>query len=323
MDALLVWNTWRRLLTDDRLVNWVMHPDARTKGPLGCTADEVEVLADYAGTPVPTESNIGMYRRGLVRNALGALDLVPLTRRLLHSSGLDIESVAAEYVQRAGYADNGPYFWRTAAGFVAYLAGRPEFASRAKQDVLVIDAATIALARRLGQSAPATWPDSVATTFSTAATSRMDRETKRFLTNPAATVVSSSCDLTPWIESPFDFDGDEELEASPRHWLIYVPAAEAAHEYAELSERSARAFNSLRTPKSVSELSFELDNLPRDDVLSVIGCLAELGVVMSETELLGPTVHGTRSHPENGQQSADKLSVLSQRTVGTATHETA
>src|SRR6476620_6040485 len=106
MDALLVWNTWRRVLTDDSLVKWVMHPDARTKDPHGCTADEVEILADYARTPVPTESNIGMYRRGLVRNALGALDLVPLTRRLLHTSGQDIEAVATEFVQCAGYVDN-------------------------------------------------------------------------------------------------------------------------------------------------------------------------------------------------------------------------
>src|SRR5437660_6309919 len=144
MDAQLVWNTWRRVLTDDRLVNWVLDSDSRTGDPHGCSADEVAILADYAATPVPTKANIGMYRRGLVRNALGSLDLVPLTRRLLHTSGLDIEAVATEFVQFAGYADNGPNFWRTAAGFIAYLASLPEFASRAQQDVLAIDAATIA-----------------------------------------------------------------------------------------------------------------------------------------------------------------------------------
>jgi len=297
MDALLVWNTWRRLLTDDRLVDWVMHPDSRAGVLDGCTEDEMAILADYAGTPLATESNIGMYRRGLVRNALGALDLVPLTRRLLRTSGMDIETVAAEFVQHTGYADNGPCFWRTAAGFVAYLADRSEFASLAQQDVLAIDAATIALARRLGEIAPSIWPDSAAAMFSAAA-SGMDWETMSFLANPAATVASSSCDLTPWIESPFDFDGKEELEASPRHWLIYVPAAESVHEYAELSERSARAFNVLETFKSVAEISLELGDLSRADVISVIGSLAELGVVMSKATLHSPIVRGTRLRSE-------------------------
>src|SRR3954454_10563635 len=150
MDAQLVWNTWRRVLTDDRLVNWVLDSDSRTGDPHGCSADEVAILADYAATPVPTKANIGMYRRGLVRNALGSLDLVPLTRRLLHTSGLDIEAVATEFVQSNGYVDNGPYFWRAAGCFVAYLRERPEFSSQAHQDVLAIDAETVALARRLG-----------------------------------------------------------------------------------------------------------------------------------------------------------------------------
>jgi hypothetical protein len=289
MDARLVWDTWRRILTSDDLVKWVMYPDSRAENPNGLTAEEMAILADYAGTRKATESNIGMYRRGLVRNALGALDLVPLTRRLLRASGLDIEAVATEFARSTGYADYGPNFWRTADGFVAYLTSLPEFASRAQQEVLAIDAATIALARRLGESATELWPDGAAEVFSIAGT-RAHRESARFVANRAAVVVSSCCDLTAWIENPFDFDVGEEVEASPRHWLIYFPGAEAAREYAELSERASRAFHLLRTPKTAAELSLALDGLQRADVLAVIDSLAGLGVIVCEADLPSLTV---------------------------------
>ena len=117
MDARLVWETWRRILTSDELVERVLDPGG-ANAVAGLSAAENAVLADYAATPTATDTNIGMYRRGLVRNALAALSLVPLTRRLLHASGLDTETVAADYARSAGYADNGPNFWRIAGGFV-------------------------------------------------------------------------------------------------------------------------------------------------------------------------------------------------------------
>ncbi|MVT55908.1 hypothetical protein GPL17_36615 [Bradyrhizobium yuanmingense] len=314
MDAQLVWDTWRRVLTDDRLANWVMDPNPRAQDLHGCTATELAILADYAGTPAPTESNIGMYRRGLVRNALGALDLVPLTRRLLHASGLDIEAVAAEFVQSSGYADNGPYFWRTAAAFVAYLTGRPEFFARARQDVLAIDAAAIALARRLGEYAPPTWPNTAAEAFS-AGTSPRNLRSTRFVAHPAATMISSSCDLTPWIESPFDFDPGQDLEASERHWLIYLPAAEAGHEYAELSQRAARLFDVLRFPKSLVELSTALNDVPYANVLSLIDSLASLGVIVGESDL--------RQMSMGQGRQKDDLDLSCHRICGSAPHETA
>lgn len=295
MDARLVWDTWRRILASDELVEWVTHPGSPAGDPGGLTPDEMAILADYASTPMATVSNIGMYRSGLVRNALGALDLVPLTRRLLRASGLDIEAVAAESARFAGYADNGPNFWRTAAGFIAYLAGLPEFASRARQDVLAIDAAAAALARQLGECATVVWPDDAAAAFS-AAGSSMREESTRFVVSGAAVVVSSSCDLTAWIENPFGFDASEEIGFSPRHWLIYFPAAEAAQEYAELSERAARVFGLLRVPRSAAELSLALEGLPRTDVLAVIGSLAGLGVVVSQAELPRLTAQAALMH---------------------------
>lgn len=316
MDAQLVWNTWRRVLTDDQLVEWVLSPESRAGHPGGLSADELVILADLAATPAATAQNIGMYRRGLARNALGALDLVPLTRRLLHASGLDSQAVATECSRFAGYVDNGPRFWRAAAEVISYLATLPEFASAARQNVLAFDAATVALARGLGESAPAVWPDAVAAAFSTAgsaadvspAGSGVPQEPVRFVAHRAAVVVSTSCDLTPWIVNPFDFDPGEELEPAARHWLIYFPAAEAAHEYAQLSERAARAFGLLRTPATAAELSLGLDGLPHADVLAVIDSLAGLGVVGREADLLGlPDPAASFAHRGSGYSAADPL----------------
>ena len=278
MDAQLVWNTWRRILTSDELVELVLHPKDGDSAPPGSTASEMAILADYASTPLATETTIDMYRRGLVRTALSALHLVPLTRRLLYTSELDPSAVAGDFARSNGYRDDGPYLWRIAGGFVSHLTKLPTFSSRLRQDVLALDAAAIALVLRLGESGPALWPESAALNPSKA------RESGRYVASRAAVVASSNYDLTPWLEDPSNFDVDAGFEPTMRHWLIYVPTADVAHTYAELSERAARAFTLLSAPKTATELSPSLDGLPVAEVLDVIDSLAEIGVVVSEEE---------------------------------------
>ncbi|HMG75218.1 MAG TPA: hypothetical protein VK582_17095 [Pyrinomonadaceae bacterium] len=277
-NARLVWDTWRRILTSDELVELVLHPKDRDPAPLGLVADEMAILADYARTPIATDITIGMYRRGLVRNALAALYLVPLSRRLLYTSELDVSAVAADFVQSIGYRDDGPNLWRIAGGFVAHLAMLPTFASGLLQDVLALDAAAIALCQRLGKSWPAVWPGTASLNLSKA------RESDRYVASRAAVVVSTSFNVAPWLEDPLNFALDAELGRSTQHWLIYVPASEAAHTYAELSERAARAFTLLSAPKTAAELSPALDGLPIAEVLEVIDSLAEAGFVVCGEE---------------------------------------
>ena len=228
-DARRAWNTWRRILTGDTLADAVLDPHGYDPAEFGLAADEQAIVADYARTPTATETTIGAYRRGLARNALNALRLAPLSQRLLYSSELDIAAVAADFVQSIGYRDDGPNFWRLAAGFVAFLTTLPAFSRPAQQDALALEAAAIALVRRLGETRPAIWPQAAARH------AVAPRHSDRFVVNRAAAVASSRHDLTPWLEDPLEFDADAELEASARHWLIYLPAAEAAHSYAELS----------------------------------------------------------------------------------------
>lgn len=274
MEARLVWDTWRRILTSDALVDVVLAPSDNFAS-LGLTTGQTEILADYASTRAATDQTIFMYRSGLTRNALCALRLVPLSNRLLHASDFDAEEVARDVTVSIGYRDDGPNLWRLAAAFIAHLATLPEFAGGAKQDVLSIDAAAIALVRRLGERLPTLWPDDAVVQPA------HDDGSHRCFASRAAAVTSTSCDLTPWLENPFAFDVDAALDHVESHWLIYLPNANAAHTYVELSARAARAFTYLAAPKTASQLAAELD-LSVPDALVVINSLAALGVVAIE-----------------------------------------
>lgn len=287
MEARLVWDTWRRILTDDALVERVLGEGDGGSAAAALDAAEMEILADYAATPIATDTNIGMYRRGLVRNALGALSLVPLTRHLLYMSDLDVEAVAEDYARSTGYVDDGPNFWRTAGGFVAYLARRPEFAAPLQQDVFALDAATVALARRLGEAPAALWPESAAAKVPERLA--RDGERLRLVANRAATVVRSRYDLTAWIEDPEQFDPDQAPEQVDCCWLVYFPAAEGPHAYAELSERAARAFELLAQPMEVASLAPAIPGLPPAETVDVVDSLAQLGVVVPA---MGPAASG-------------------------------
>src|ERR1700761_3887305 len=128
MDAHLVWDTWRRILSDDALVAMVTQASSTKTEAAGCRlgAGEAAVVAEYARTAHATSTNIGMFRRGLVCIAGNALSRVPITQRLLFTSGLDIDAVTADFTRADGYADYGPNLWQLAGAFVTYLATRPE-----------------------------------------------------------------------------------------------------------------------------------------------------------------------------------------------------
>ena len=108
------------------------------------------------------------------------------------------------------------------------------------------------------------------------------REDERFVAHPAAVVVTSAYDLTPWLEDPYEFAVDESLELSTRHWLIYLPSARSSYTYAELSERAADALGHLAVPRSAAELSPRLGGLPSGDLLEVIDALLEIGAIQRE-----------------------------------------
>ncbi|MGB7196635.1 MAG: methyltransferase domain-containing protein [Collimonas pratensis] len=275
MDAHLVWRTWRTVLRSDELADAVLHPARHDLAALSDgDAEQRAVLESYAGDRAAADFTIGMYRNGLVRNALSALILAPLSRRLLYASGLDVDGVAADFIKTIQYRDDGPNFWRAAAAFVAFLGKLPAFASPVRQEAILFEAALIAHMRSLGQVPPAVWPAGAATEAAPACLSG------RYVNNRACLVVTTGYDLTPWLEDTAGFDPAAELAQATHYWLVSVADAESAHTCAELSARAARAFNLLSIPRGAAELGLALGELAPAELLALLDSLLAIGALL-------------------------------------------
>lgn len=272
-DARLVWDTWRRILADDALVAAVTRPHDGVPLPPGLGADERAIVAEYARLPNAAEVTVGMFRRRLPKNALSALKLTPLTRRVLFAGGLDVDAVAGEFVRSIGYRDDGPNLWRTAGDFVAFLGAMPAFAAPTWQDVITVDRAACGLVRRLGADPPEVWPDELAGRAAPAS------ERDAYVATAAATVASTAHDLSSWLEDPWMFAPDAALAATPCHWLIYVPRADQPHVHAELSAHAARALSLLSETRTAAALAAALAGLPLARTLRLLDALLETGAI--------------------------------------------
>ncbi|HEX4693579.1 hypothetical protein [Sphingomonas sp.] len=273
-DARLVWQVWRTILTSDALIDRIVDPARAGPGAeRGMSRAARTIVAEYARTPLATATNIDMYRQGLARNALGALSLVPLSRHVLFMSDLDIDAVAQGFAASVGYADYGPRFWQAAGAFVEYLATLPIFASPACHDVAALDLASVALARRLGAATPPHWPADAATApVAPGALAPV-------MLSPAAVLVRTRHDLSAWIQHPDAFDPGEAPPAAPSQWLVYLPTAEAARAYVQLSPFAADIAARLATPGSATELASLLGE-PVARVVTVIASLSAAGLVV-------------------------------------------
>lgn len=264
MDAQLVWNVWRKILSGEKLS--------------GLNTEEAAVVQEYLRTPTATDTCIGMYRQSLTETALSSLRLVQFCQRFVRTSGIDSNAVASDFVQRNGYQDYGPNSWHLAAAFLDDLAARPEFSSPVFQDAFALDRALTTLAQRLGEAPPDHWPDHQVD-GEILHPGPDNRSDSRFKASPAAIVVKTLHDITSWVENPQGFDVNEHLIAEPRHWLIYFPNPESTHIYAALSARSAHILLLLETPMTAGDVAKSMETLSRAEALQVIESLAAIGVV--------------------------------------------
>jgi hypothetical protein len=264
MDAQLVWNVWRKILSGEKLS--------------GLTTDEAAVVQEYLSTPTATDTYIGMYRQSLTETALSSLRLVQFCQRFFRTSGIDGNAVASDFIQRNGYQDYGPNSWHLAAAFLDDLAARPEFSSPVFQDAFSLDRALTTLAQRLGESPPDLWPDHrvAGDILHPGSDNRSD---SLFKASPAAIVVNTLHDITSWVENPQGFDVNERLIAEPRHWLIFFPNSESTHVYAELSARTAHIMLLLETPMTAGDVAQSMETLSTAEALQIIESLAAIGVV--------------------------------------------
>lgn len=287
MDPQTVWTVWRRILKNDDLVEAVMQGPLRNPAVLALAPAEQAVVADYASDPAAADITIGMYRRGLVRNATSALKLAPLARHILYAGGEDVPAVMAGFAKASSYKDYGPCFWEAAADLTLFLRDMPLFTDPGRQDALRVDQAGIALARDLGAVPPLEYPDHAAARARAVQPSLL--WPWPFVASRAARVVSVAHDMTPWLEEPHHFDISLRLKQCPQHWLVFMPDAESALDFAELSERAAWIFHQLSTPKTPRELAGDREGLAVEDVKEILTSLCSFGAVIEVRT--GATAH--------------------------------
>lgn len=275
MDPQTVWTVWRRILKSDDLVDAVMQRQLASPAVLALAPAEQAVVADYASDPAAADITIGMYRRGLVRNAISALKLAPLSRHVLYAGGEDIPAVMAGFAKAGNYKDYGPCFWEAAADLTLYFQDLPLFADPSRQDALRIDQAGIALARDLAAAPPLEYPDHAAVR----ATAFQSSVPWPLVASRAARVVSVAHDMTPWLEEPHHFDISQKLKPAAQHWLVFMPDAESALDFAELSERAAWIFQQLSSPKTLEDLASARPDTSVEDIKDILTSLCAFGVV--------------------------------------------
>lgn len=279
MEARLVWDVWRRILQSDQLVAYVSgETDTYNDTRPSLTSAEREIIDNYARSPVATATNIDMYRQGLIRNALGGLSHVPLSQHLLYMADLDPSLIAEQFTEATGYRDFGPNFWSSALAFVEFIAELPAFSTPSGQDILNLDRMTAVLALRLGGTEPQFWPEGNSLSPSTSRQNEATDGPETFSVTDAATLVETGSDLSGWIEDPYGFDPEEELETLACFWLIYFAAPAGKAEYLQLSARSASLIRALDKPRATDELS-TATGITADDIESILESLTELGVV--------------------------------------------
>jgi hypothetical protein len=282
MDAQLVWQTWRKILASDQLRDSIS-AGIRQDCLIGMSPAEQAILADYAQTPAATETNISMFRRGLVRNARGALRKIPLARRLIEISEPGLEQTLERFVADCNYKDFGPNVWTAAAAILDWIETRTEFSTALARDVITIEGATLELARSLCDRSLGNWPIQQSEQFNAADLAPAARQA-RFCSSPAARLVETFCDLTTFLEDPANFTPrpDESLEPGQHWWIVYFPQEDGEPEYAELSERGAAAFRHLLQPDCFEGLCRVAGLTDPGETLAALTALCELGVVSME-----------------------------------------
>jgi hypothetical protein len=281
MNPRLVWDVWRRILTNEDLVATVLGGDLT---PLAgrLPPEERAVLEDYASTPEATRITIGMYRsrtQSVARSSLGMV--APHAKRLLEKTGGDrAATLTRDYTVASGYRDDGPRFCKTALDFLGFLTGMAPFKDRPGwADTLALETASVRLQQRLGDDRAWRAPPACDPAFDRdAGETFLDYDAWALVWCGNAETAKLDHDVTPWLEDPTTL-GETELAPGPTWWIASLADSESEVAYAQVSERAFDVYALLARPLRPAEIGAQVPDLPEDDVLSILGELLDLGVI--------------------------------------------
>ncbi len=281
MNPRLVWDVWRRILTNEDWVAMVLAGDLTRLAPQ-VSPEERAVLEAYASTPEATRITIGMYRnrtQSVARSSLGMV--APYAKRLLEKTGEDRAiALTREYTVASGYRDDGPRFCKTALDFLGFLAGVPPFTETPGwADILALETASVRLQQRLGDDRAWRAPPACDPAFDReAGETFLDYDAWALVWCGNAETARLDHDVTPWLEDPTALD-ETAVGPGPTWWIASLADTESEVAYAQISERAFDVYALLARPLRPAEIGARVPALPEDDVLSILGELLELGVI--------------------------------------------
>ncbi|HET7505835.1 MAG TPA: hypothetical protein VFK02_32675 [Kofleriaceae bacterium] len=281
MNPRLVWDVWRRILTNEDWVATVLAGDLTRLAPQ-VSPEERAVLEAYASTPEATRTTIHMFRsrtQSVARSSLGIV--APHTKRLLEKTGEDrATALTKAYTVASGYRDDGPRFCKTALDFLGFLAGVPAFQEAPGwADILALETASVRLQQRLGDDHAWRAPPACDPAFDReAGETLLDYDAWALVWCGNAETARLDHDVTAWLEDPTAL-GETAVAPGPTWWIASLADAESEVAYAQISERAFDVYALLARPLRPAELGARVPALPEDDVLSILGELLDLGVI--------------------------------------------
>lgn len=275
MNALTVWNVWRRILREDALGAAMFGADP---GPrlleLGLSESECAIALSYARTKEPTRWAIETYRFRSFNVIVEALLVAaPLTARLLSRRDHDLDALARAYLTTVDWKDDGPYTYRTCAAMLVFLRGTLGESDSELAELIDFEAATVGLLRSLSTHAWESVPS-----LDEEEMGRLLARDARFVQSGRGVIWVSRFDLAPWLGEP-DAIGVSKLEPKRVTFLRYLRSQEEDPALLSLKVRALSVYESLAEPRSVVEVAALLGETDPSHAAKVMRRFASLNVI--------------------------------------------
>ncbi|MGQ0838582.1 hypothetical protein [Actinokineospora sp.] len=260
LDANAVWHVWRRVLREQRLQEAMFAGTLRARaGEFGLADGDLAIAEEYARTAAGTRFFIANYRFRMVSSFVNALETAaPLTHRLLRAHTVDIEALAAAFLDSVRWLDFGPYVFTYGGRVLDYLVGRPEFtALTGLTELAAIERAGVRITVEAAEQP-------VDLTPATGAYRSID----------LVTSVDTALDVAPWLREGASL-GRTEPAAAPRTFLVYLRPPDLRRRIVAVPPAAVELVAELRTPRTAEEISATRDRG------ALLASLVRLGVVLA------------------------------------------
>ncbi len=224
MNALTVWQVWRRILRDPSFRHDLFEVPVTDKklARRYCLSEEgVQAATAYASVAPGVKWFVVNYRFRLVNSFLNALETgAPLTLRTLLANQIDMKHLATQFLDGVAWKDYGPNVYTYCRDVLAYVVGGG-LVSLGVRDLIGLEQTVLELLLDLAYP-PQVLPGAQGRT-------------------PFARLYCSETGISAWLRDKTTL-GRTPLEMGREYYLVYLPEDGGAHKFVRLPERAAQLY---------------------------------------------------------------------------------